>query len=51
LHELLAALPEGTVLSVEVPLNGSAPPEQHARDIFDATQDLFAACCSTSNAD
>jgi sugar phosphate isomerase/epimerase len=44
LCELLAALPAGTVLSVEVPMNGSKMPEQHARDIFDATQRLFASC-------
>ena len=43
LRELLAELPDGTALSVEVPLGGSADPKQHARDNFLAAQTLFAA--------
>ena len=41
LRDLLAELPEGTALSVEVPLSGSADPQQHARDNFLAAQRLF----------
>ena len=44
LRDLLDVLPEAAVLSVEVPMNGSTPPEQHVREIFTATQELFAAC-------
>jgi sugar phosphate isomerase/epimerase len=43
LRELLAELPAGTTLSVEVPMDGSAGPEQHARDNFEATQSLIAS--------
>ncbi|MDB6088468.1 MAG: iolE [Gammaproteobacteria bacterium] len=43
LRELLAELPAGTTLSVEVPMNGSARPEQHASDNFQATQNLIAS--------
>lgn len=43
LRELLAELPDGTALSVEVPLGGSADPKQHARDNFLAAQTLFAS--------
>jgi sugar phosphate isomerase/epimerase len=43
LREVLAELPAGTTLSVEVPMDGSAGPEQHARDNFEATQSLFAS--------
>lgn len=43
LRELLAELPGGTALSVEVPLSGSADPQQHARDNFLAAQRLFAS--------
>src|SRR6202040_247001 len=38
LRDLLAELPAGTVLSIEVPMDGSAPPERHARDNFAAAQ-------------
>ena len=41
LRDLLAELPEGTALSIEVPLSGSADPQQHARDNFLAAQQLF----------
>lgn len=43
LRELLAELPDGTALSVEVPMGGSADPKQHALDNFLATQTLFAS--------
>jgi sugar phosphate isomerase/epimerase len=43
LRELLAELPDGTALSVEVPLGGAADPKQHARDNFLAAQTLFAS--------
>jgi sugar phosphate isomerase/epimerase len=43
LRELLAELPDGTALSIEVPLGGSAEPKQHARDNFLAAQTLFAS--------
>jgi sugar phosphate isomerase/epimerase len=46
LHDLLAELPDGTVLSVEVPMDGSAPPERHARDNFEAARSLIALCRS-----
>jgi hypothetical protein len=46
LRDLLAELPDGTVLSVEVPMDGSAPPERHARDNFDAARSLIASCRS-----
>jgi sugar phosphate isomerase/epimerase len=41
LRQLLAALPEKISLSVEVPIAGDALPEQHARQVFEATQRLF----------
>ncbi|WP_158817774.1 sugar phosphate isomerase/epimerase [Methylocapsa sp. S129] len=44
LRELLAALPETVVLSVEVPIAGETSPERHARRIFEATQRLFRVC-------
>lgn len=44
LCDLLDVLPTETVLSVEVPMDGSTPAEQHVRDVFMATQELFAAC-------
>lgn len=47
LRDLLAELPVGTVLSVEVPKNGSAAPEQHALTNFRATQSLVTSCRST----
>jgi sugar phosphate isomerase/epimerase len=43
LRELLAELPAGTALSVEVPMGGSADPKQHARDNFLAAQTLLAS--------
>ena len=42
LRELVAALPDHAVLSVEVPLSGSVTAEDHARRLFDATRDLLA---------
>jgi sugar phosphate isomerase/epimerase len=44
LRDLLAALPDESVLSIEVPMNGSAPPERHARDNFEAARGLIASC-------
>jgi len=44
LRDLLAALPEDTVLSIEVPMDGSTLPERHARDNFEAAQSLIAWC-------
>lgn len=44
LRELLAALPTGTALSVEVPMAPSEPPEPHARRVYAATQELFENC-------
>ncbi|MDB5363969.1 MAG: iolE [Rhodospirillales bacterium] len=41
LHDLLGALPDGTVLSVEVPMTGDLPPEARARLIFGATRRLL----------
>ena len=32
------------VVSIEVPMDGSAPPERHARDNFEAAQSLIASC-------
>jgi sugar phosphate isomerase/epimerase len=43
LLEFLAELPESTVLSLEVPNNGSSSPEQHALEVFQASQGLLAA--------
>ena len=43
LRDLLAELPDGTALSIEVPLSGAADPQQHARDNFLAAQRLFAS--------
>jgi sugar phosphate isomerase/epimerase len=43
LHALLAALPDGVALGVEVPMDGSRPAEDHARAVFEATRDLFEA--------
>jgi sugar phosphate isomerase/epimerase len=48
LRDLLAELPAGTVLSVEVPMNGSAAPEQHAIANFQAAQRLIASCRSAN---
>jgi sugar phosphate isomerase/epimerase len=46
LGDLLVALPDESVLSIEVPMDGSAPPERHARDNFEAARSLIAACRS-----
>lgn len=43
LRDLLAALPRGVALSVEVPMDDGRPAEARARDIFDATWRLLAA--------
>jgi len=50
LCDLLDVLPSETVLSVEVPMNGSTPAAQHVRDVFTATQELFTACRTSNNA-
>jgi hypothetical protein len=42
LRELVEALPDHAVLSVEVPLSGGVTAEDHARRLFDATRDLLA---------
>lgn len=42
LRELVAALPDHAVLSVEVPLSGGVTAKDHARRLFDATRDLLA---------
>jgi sugar phosphate isomerase/epimerase len=47
LRDLLAELPADTVLSIEVPMDGSAPPEPHARDNFEAARNFIAACRSS----
>jgi sugar phosphate isomerase/epimerase len=44
LRDLLAELPADTALSLEVPMEGAAPPELRARRIYDATQRLFEYC-------
>jgi sugar phosphate isomerase/epimerase len=41
LRELLSALPDDAVLSVEVPMTDGASPEPHARKVFAAAQRLF----------
>jgi sugar phosphate isomerase/epimerase len=46
LRDLLAELPDDTALSIEVPMDGSAPPERHARDNFEAARSLIASCRS-----
>jgi sugar phosphate isomerase/epimerase len=43
LRDLLSALPDGTRLSVEVPMTEGASPEPHARRVFVAAQRLFEA--------
>jgi sugar phosphate isomerase/epimerase len=50
LHEFVAALPDHSVLSVEVPLSGSVTAEDHARRLFDATRDLLARFRSNETA-
>ena len=49
LRELLIELPAGTTLSVEVPMRGSANPEQHASENFHATQNLIASIRRPAN--
>ncbi|HEX8373808.1 MAG TPA: sugar phosphate isomerase/epimerase, partial [Geminicoccaceae bacterium] len=41
LRELLAELPDGAALSVEVPMGDGTPAETRARRVFEATQRLF----------
>jgi sugar phosphate isomerase/epimerase len=48
LRDLLAALPADTALSIEVPMDGSAPPERHARNNFEAARSLIASCRSAA---
>jgi sugar phosphate isomerase/epimerase len=48
LRDLLAELPADTVLSIEVPMDGSTPPEAHARANFEAARNLIAACRSSA---
>ncbi|CAM3145167.1 sugar phosphate isomerase/epimerase family protein [Janthinobacterium lividum] len=43
LWELLTEVPDGTVVSLEVPSARSVDPEQHARNVFRSTQDMLAA--------
>lgn len=43
LRDLLAALPDGTTLSVEVPMEHADPVEIRVRRIYEATQQLFEA--------
>lgn len=42
LRDLLTELPNGTALSIEVPMSGSMSPRQHALDNFQAAQSLLA---------
>lgn len=42
LRQLIAALPQDTLLSVEVPMAGKSEPEERARRILDATKALFS---------
>lgn len=44
LRDLVAALPDHAVLSVEVPVSEDVSPEDHARRLFDAAQRLLARC-------
>jgi sugar phosphate isomerase/epimerase len=44
LCELLAMLPDDVCLSVEVPMDNTAPAEARARHVFEATQTLFESC-------
>jgi sugar phosphate isomerase/epimerase len=41
LHELLAAVPDGAAISVEVPMSAASSPDAHARTIFNATRALL----------
>ncbi|NRF89051.1 sugar phosphate isomerase/epimerase, partial [Burkholderia gladioli] len=40
---LLAALPDDTALSLEVPGGGQVPIERHVSEVFDATRNLIAS--------
>ena len=42
LDELIASLPAHAALAVEVPMGRGVTAEEHARRVFEATQDLFA---------
>ncbi len=42
LEDLLAELPDGTAISLAVPINATSAPEQHARRLFESAQRLFA---------
>jgi sugar phosphate isomerase/epimerase len=44
LIDLIAALPDHTVLSVEVPMASGADAEEHARQVFAASQALIKRC-------
>jgi sugar phosphate isomerase/epimerase len=48
LREIIAALPDHVVLSVEVPLVGGASAEAHARQVFEATRTLLVAAGSST---
>jgi sugar phosphate isomerase/epimerase len=41
LHDLLAEPPDDATIGVEVPMDGTMPPETHARRVFEATQKLL----------
>lgn len=44
LVDLIAALPDHAMLSVEVPKSGSSTAEEHACQVYEATQALIARC-------
>lgn len=46
LSELLAELPDGTAISLEVPSTVKMDPEQHARDVFQSTRSMIASLTS-----
>lgn len=48
LEDLLAELPGGTAISLGVPANGIATPEQHARKLFESTQRLLASALAAA---
>lgn len=48
LDELLARLPDGTVLSVEVPMGGAGAPDERARQLFRAARDLLEASAASA---
>ncbi|WP_321870057.1 sugar phosphate isomerase/epimerase family protein [Burkholderia ubonensis] len=49
LAALLAALPDDTALSLEVPTGGQVPIERHVRDVFDATQALIGSLATVQS--